>query len=130
MNENKKILIVDDDDLYRDILKDNLSSLGVSIGEAKNGAEGFATAEKERPNLIILDVDMPGTTGIEMLKQLRKEEWGKDIHIVMLSNMKDNKTVSEAVVGGAFDYLVKNELNMKEITKLVKDRLAEGDKNI
>ena len=69
-----RVLVVEDDEGIREMLKYNLSSAGFSVQEASDGAAGLRTARTARPDLILLDLIMPGLTGFDVVEALRAEE--------------------------------------------------------
>ncbi len=88
----EKILVVEDEADLRKLLCAGLKQLGYVTYEAGNGVEGFELAQKILPRIIITDVVMPVKSGNELIKDLRKTEWGKNIPIIVLSahvTMKD-----------------------------------------
>jgi DNA-binding response OmpR family regulator len=123
MIANKKILIVDEDISFRSSLKDGLLGEGFTVVEASDGANGLFVALREHPDLIMIDIEVPRTAGISMLKTLRKDDWGKGTRVIMLSNMYEMDLVAEALGGGAHDYIVKKDWRIDAIVALVKNRL-------
>lgn len=121
----KKILIVEDDNILRLTLNNNLAREGFEIIEAKNGEEGLVTSSREHPDLILLDIFMPVMDGITMLKKLREDSWGKDAKIIMLTNLSDKEKLAEAMAQGSFDYLVKSDWKIDDVVKKVKKRIGE-----
>lgn len=121
--DKKKILVIDDDDNLRLALSDKLAIEGFAVLEAKNGKEGLAKALEEHPDLLVLDIMMPVMNGIDMLKALRQDEWGKKAKVIMLTVLENADTLAEAMDGGSFTYLVKTDLNTEQIVKEVKDKL-------
>src|SRR5258707_3434681 len=77
------ILVVDDDPDIREVLKDRLESLGYRVLTADSGKEGLDLLEKECPQLILLDIEMPALSGIEVLKEIRKR--ALDLTVVMIT---------------------------------------------
>lgn len=103
-----KVLIVDDEAVVRRgiVLGVDWAALGcVVVGEAANGEEGLAAAEREEPDLIITDVRMPRMDGIEMMRRLR--ERGSAAHVVVLTAYNDFDYARSALRCGAADYLLK-----------------------
>jgi len=121
----KKILIVEDDAILLSTLADNFSHAGFEIIKAKDGEEGFASALSEKPDLILLDILLPKMDGIAVLKKLRQEDWGKDIPVIILTNLNSPANVSEALedMGELKEYLVKSDLKIKDLIARVKERL-------
>ncbi|MCP4745051.1 MAG: response regulator [Desulfobacteraceae bacterium] len=122
-----KVLTVDDSITIRKIVRKAFIPYNVNIIEAENGVEGLATANKEKPDLIILDITMPIMCGIEMLSKLKEEKNLKDIPIIMLTAESGRSKVTEVIRMGIRDYMVKpfkaNEL-IARAKKLV--RLANS----
>ena len=102
-----KILTVDDSKTVRIIVKKAFKAFDVTVVEAGNGAEGLATATKEKPDLILLDVTMPVMDGLEMLSQLKANEDLKPIPVVMLTAEGGSENIAKSGKLGARDYLVK-----------------------
>ncbi len=99
------ILIADDDDDIRDILKDTLSSLGARIITAADGQECLNRAETDALDLILLDIEMPLRSGLEVLKELRRQ--GSDVTIIMITAYGTIERAVEAMKQGAYDFITK-----------------------
>lgn len=126
MNDDiKKVLVVDDDENLRLVLGDQLKLAGFSVSEAKDGEEGLKKALEEHPDVILLDVMMPIMNGLDVLSALRKDEWGKDARVIMLTVLENAETVAEAMKGGSFTYLIKTDLDTDEVVMKVRQILAE-----
>ena len=92
----KKILIIDDEKGICDVVKKGLEKMGdFSVNVAMNGKDGVRTAKKLRPDLILLDIRMPGIDGIEVLKRLKENESTIAIPVIMLSAVLDESTKLE-----------------------------------
>jgi two-component system, OmpR family, alkaline phosphatase synthesis response regulator PhoP len=116
----KKVLVVDDEHAVRVALSDRLESAGFDVELANNGIEGLKKALVEHPDLIILDILMPKMDGIEMLKILREDTWGKDVPVMILTNISDYFQLEEALKIGISEYMVKAEWSLKEVVERVK----------
>lgn len=103
----KKILIADDEPDILEIIQFNLRAEGYEVVTARNGIEAIEQAKKHYPQLIILDVMMPGKNGIEACKILRLSPEFKNTLIVFLSALSDEKTEVTGLETGADDYLTK-----------------------
>jgi len=104
----KKVLIVDDQEMIRKLVKMTLSSGEFEVHEAKEGTEALMIAQKIRPDVIILDVMMPGEfNGIEVCKRLRTVSMTSESIILMLSAKTQEIDKEEGMAAGATDYLVK-----------------------
>ena len=94
------------------------------VWEAKDGEEGLALAIKQRPDLIMLDIIMPKIDGMTVMKRVRESGmWGKDVPIIMLTNLSDPDSVSAAAKYGVFDFLVKTDWRLEDVVNLAKEKL-------
>ena len=103
----KKILIADDEPDILEIIEFNLKAEAYEVITAKNGDEAIDAAKKNQPDLIILDIMMPGKNGIEVCNILRMQPAFKDTLIVFLSALSDEQTEIRGLETGADDYLTK-----------------------
>lgn len=102
-----KILVVDDDPNVRKLLQATLRVQGHDVVLASNGEEGIAAVSECRPDLILLDIMMPGMSGVELCRFLRS--WGREdfIPIIMLTARADTESIVEGLDSGADEYLTK-----------------------
>lgn len=105
--DKKKILIADDNKSVRDILECMLLAPGRMFLFAEDGISAMRIAGEEGPDLVILDVQMPGADGYEVCRTLRADENTSGIRILMLSGLGKSEDVLEGFKSGADDYLVK-----------------------
>ena len=120
----KKILIVEDEAPLRKALVEEFEDIGFEVLEAGDGLEGFDVALKNKPDLILLDQLMPKLNGVGMLKQLRQDQWGATVPVIMATNMSTADTINDAIDAGANDYFIKSEVSVDDILKLVQERLS------
>ncbi|HEX4074388.1 MAG TPA: response regulator transcription factor [Candidatus Acidoferrales bacterium] len=99
-----KILIVDDEPQIRRVLRTTLTSHGYTVAEARSGDEALEEIRHERPDLILLDVNMPGRSGLETCSEIRASG---DIPIIMLTVRNSERDKVQALDAGADDYVVK-----------------------
>jgi len=123
--KKKTILVVDDEKDLRDALSTVLIDEGFEVLTAEDGREGVSSAFRHHPDLILLDVVMPNLGGLEALKELRADEWGKDVKVIVLTVLEDMENISEVVEHGGLDYLIKTDWKLEDIVKKIKDRLGE-----
>jgi two-component system alkaline phosphatase synthesis response regulator PhoP len=107
MSVLKKILIADDEPDILEIIQYNLHAEGYEVITAKNGDEAIEKAKRNEPDLIILDIMMPGKNGIEVCNILRMQPAFKDTLIIFLSALSDEQTEVRGLETGADDYLTK-----------------------
>ncbi|XKT75402.1 MAG: response regulator transcription factor [Patescibacteria group bacterium UBA2103] len=110
-----KILIVEDETPLLEALSTKLSGAGHDICIAKDGVEGVTTAFSERPDIVLLDIKMPRKDGLQMLKELREGEWGKEVRVIVLTNLNDPEHIADMLEAGANEYLVKTEWKLNEL---------------
>lgn len=121
---NRKILIVEDEAPLLEILVDRFTSEGFTVFGVSKGEEAQEVAIKEHPDLILMDILLPGITGLGVLKNLRDDPWGRDVPVIMLTNLSDSDKVSTALELGAYDFLVKADWKVDDLVKKVNDRLG------
>ena len=103
----RKVLIAEDDPLILRLVEFKLKQQGFSIIAVGNGEEALATAEREKPTLIILDGMMPVLDGVETLRRLKDTPGLKDIPVVMLTAKGKEQDIVNCLNLGAADYIVK-----------------------
>ena len=106
-NTVKKILIADDEPDILEIIQYNLKNEGYEVATAKNGNDALDLAKRFQPDLIILDIMMPGKTGIEVCNLLRMQPAFNDTLIIFLTALSDEGTEIKGLETGADDYLTK-----------------------
>jgi two-component system, OmpR family, alkaline phosphatase synthesis response regulator PhoP len=107
MSTIKKILIADDEPDILEIIQYNLHAEGFEVITAKNGNEAIEKAKKHLPDLVILDIMMPGKTGMEVCNVLRSQPIFKNTLIIFLTALNDESTEIKGLETGADDYLNK-----------------------
>ena len=118
---NKTILIVDDEKDLCTILSDSLSRDRYRVVTAFNGKMGLQLVKKEKPDLILLDIKMPGMDGIEVLRKIKKMK--KEIVVIMFTGYGTLETAREAMKLGAYDYVTK-PVDLFLLKSLVKEVLG------
>jgi DNA-binding response OmpR family regulator len=108
MNENSsKLLVVDDNEMNRDMLSRRLSRRKHTVITAENGQQALDLIEKESFDLVLLDVMMPGISGIEVLKLIRQSYSASELPVIMATAKGDSEDVVMALKLGANDYVIK-----------------------
>lgn len=115
----KKILIVDDDKLILESLAAMLRGAGHEVLQAGNGEEGVSLALEQHPDLVVTDVRMPVKDGLAMIDDLRADEWGKTVPIIVLTNDEGTATVNHALQAGVTVYLSKVNLDPEVLSQQV-----------
>ena len=117
------ILLVEDEKSIRDIYELILSDQGFTVVTAKNGKEALTLAEKFIPSLILLDLMMPVMSGAETIRQLQTKSWGKNIPIIIMTNMGTSEVPKDVIGPKIVDILVKVELSPDQFIEKVKQTL-------
>jgi len=126
----KKILIIEDEESLRKILGERLKEEGYDVAVSKDGKEGLAKALNWHPDLMLVDIVMPVMDGVEMIKELQKDRWGKEAKILLLTNLSDPvkmaKITSELNESmSVYDYLVKSDWDLAKIAEKIKKKLDD-----
>ncbi len=121
----KKILIIDDDMHIGNMLEETLTKEGYSVSRAYSGTEALYVLSGERPDLILLDLMLPGLNGEEVLPQIMEEEHSKGIPVIVVSAKVDIDEKVELLLGGAADYVTK-PFAMKELLARISVQLRRA----
>ena len=92
MNQSALVLIADDEEYFREIFSLKLEALGYRVAMAENGEQAVAKAKELKPNLVLMDVQMPGSGGIEALMKLREDPKTKDMKIIFLTGLGEDSS--------------------------------------
>jgi two-component system alkaline phosphatase synthesis response regulator PhoP len=104
----QKILVVDDEPNIVKLVESRLKASGYDVVTAKDGQDALAKAKQTKPDLILLDIMMPGMNGQETLKELKKDASVSSIPVIMLTAKQETDDIVKSIVnGGAVDYIVK-----------------------
>ncbi len=107
LGERAHVLIIDDEPASRDVLGKFMGKLGYASSEAADGASAFEHIQSDHPDVILLDLILPDTSGEAILDRLRADEHLRHIPVVILSGVNDMDRISSCLEKGADDYLVK-----------------------
>jgi two-component system OmpR family response regulator len=104
------------------MLNQIFSSSGFSVVTTENGQDALTAAQKEAPDLILLDIQMPKMDGIAVAKALRDS--GNKTPVIFLTNFKDETHISQAMEMGMPDYIVKSDMHIDDVVARVKSKLG------
>ena len=113
------VLIIDNDEIMRSVLADELKRVGIGTQEAANGLEGLEKAKQEHPAVIILDEHMPYMNGQQFVEALQKEPWFGDVHIIVFTALHNADLVTHKKIAGVSDYLNKGEASPGVVVQAV-----------
>lgn len=121
----KTILIIEDDIALSAMYKTKLTrDGGFNVLIAENGIIGWETVKKEKPDLVLLDIVMPGMDGKSVLKRIKNNEETKDIPVIILSNLGNKAEVGKRPLPGSADYLIKAECTPTEVIEKIRKVLG------
>ncbi len=117
----KKIVVIEDEKYIMDMYKEIMEESGFNVRAAQNGESGLAVIEEFKPDLIMLDLMLPGIDGMEVLRVVRKDpvKYGTPI-IVVLTNLSNEVMIKDAFYEKADGYLMKTELTPEQVVSEVK----------
>jgi two-component system cell cycle response regulator DivK len=120
------VLIVEDNEKNMKLARDVLQAKGYSTVEAVTGEEGVKLAKERKPDLVLMDIQLPGISGIEAFKQIRADAKTKAIPVIALT-ASVTPTDRTAISAAGFDAFLGKPINLKEFIDTVK-RLVDGAK--
>ncbi|MBU4023064.1 response regulator [Patescibacteria group bacterium] len=123
MEEN--ILIIEDDKFLRELISKKLISQGFKIDEAIDGEEGLKKLQEIKPDLILLDLILPGLDGFEVLQRIKDDPGIASIPVLILSNLGQKDEIEKGLRLGAVDFLVKAHFTPEEIVQKIKQVLEK-----
>jgi DNA-binding response OmpR family regulator len=118
-----KILIVEDDRFLRELIARKLRNEGYEVIEAVEGEEGLKRIKEEKPDLVLLDLILPGIDGFEVLESAKKDSEIASIPVIILSNLGQREEIERGLKLGAIDYLIKAHFTPGEIIEKIKNIL-------
>lgn len=118
-----KIAIIEDDQAISQMYRIKFETEGFQVETAENGRLGLELASTMKPDIILLDLMMPEMNGDEMLQKLRKTEWGKDIKVIVLTNMGEQEAPETIKSLNVRRFIVKAEMTPRQVAEMVKAEL-------
>lgn len=119
-----KIAIIEDDITIGQMYRIKFEGEGYQAETAENGKLGLELCEKMRPDIILLDLMMPEMNGDEMLEKMRKTTWGKNIKVVILTNMGEQEIPKRVRELGVEAVILKTNMTPRQVEELVKKQLS------
>jgi DNA-binding response OmpR family regulator len=121
-----KILLIEDDKFLRELIIQKLGKEGYEVVEAAEGETGLTKLKEEKPDLVLLDLILPGIDGFEVLSRIKQDSDVSKIPVIILSNLGQKDDVQKGIDLGAVDYLIKAHFTPGEIVEKIKATLS-GD---
>lgn len=125
-----KVLVVEDDGFLLRAVSDKLQHEGYEVLQAVNGNIGLQQLREQQPDLVLLDLVMPGRDGFSVLTEKRGDESIAGIPVIVLSNLGQESDVARAKDLGALDYFIKAELPLVKLMEVVRDVLASHPRTV
>jgi DNA-binding response OmpR family regulator len=118
-----KILVIEEDKFLRELIVKKLVKEGYETVEAIDGEEGIKKIKSEKPELILLDLILPGIDGFEVLSKMKEDTTVSSIPVIILSNLGQKEDVEKGLKLGAVDYLIKAHFTPGEIIEKIRANL-------
>jgi len=118
------IAIIEDDVAIAQMYSIKFEAEGYTVQIAENGKLGLQLVENMKPDIVLLDLMMPEMNGDEVLTQMRKTEWGKDIKVIILTNMGEQEAPEILKSLNVLAFIVKADMTPKQVAELVKSKLG------
>lgn len=118
-----KIAIIEDDPTINQMYRMKFEATGFDVQLASDGESGVALVEAFRPDLILLDLQMPKKDGFQTLKEIRQADWGINIPVIILTNLGEEEAPKQLRELNIEGYIVKADLTPSQVVERVKDTL-------
>lgn len=119
-----KIAIIEDDLAISQMYSIKFEAEGYQVEVAENGRLGLELIEKMQPDIVLLDLMMPEMNGDEVLVELRKTTWGKDLKVIILTNMGEQEAPEILKSLNVSAFIVKADMTPRQVAELVKSKLS------
>ena len=119
-----KVLVIEDDTFLRELIVQKLDKEGYEVTEALDGEEGVKQVKTQRPDIILLDLILPGVDGFEVLRQIKEDDATAKIPVLILSNLGQKEDIEKGMKLGAKDFLIKAHFTPGEIIEKIKKILS------
>lgn len=128
--QKKKILIIEDERVLLEMYQAYFKKAGYDVIVAENGPDGFQEVKLNKPDLIIVDILIPGQSGYLVIKKIRKEAIISKTPILAFSNLGQLKEINQGMISGADSYIVKTDITPAELLNKVKRMIAASKHKI
>lgn len=119
-----KIAIIEDDSVISQMYRMKFEADGFDVQVANNGKDGIDLVREFQPDIVLLDISMPVMNGDVALKSIRKEEWGKTVPVLILTNLGEEEAPKDIRSLGIESYIVKADLTPRQVVARVKQALG------
>ncbi len=119
-----KILIVEDDDFLRSLAVSKVTNEGHDVSVAANGEEALTILQTEVPELVLLDLMLPGVSGFEVLSSIKSNQALADTKVIVFSNLGADEDIIKAKELGADEYMVKSNFTLDELVAKIQEMIV------
>lgn len=121
--DQKTVLIIEDDEFLSQMYATKLDLEGFTVREATTGLQGLKSLQKEKPDMVLLDLNLPEMNGFEVLQKMKEDPNLKDIPVLVLTNYAQKDNIDRCLDLGAEDYLIKAHFVPSEVIGKIKNIL-------
>lgn len=114
-----KIMVIEDEPAILKALIEVLQMNGYEVASAANGEQGLNTIADFKPDMILLDLILPGKNGFEVLKEVKASPENSRVPVIILSNLGDEEEIQQGLKLGAADFLIKADYDLSEVVKII-----------
>lgn len=122
-----KIAIIEDDAAISQMYRIKFEAESYTVETAANGKLGLELLDKFRPDIVLLDLMMPEMNGDELLTKLRAEDWGKNLKVIILTNMGEEEAPESLKALNVSAFIVKADMTPRQVAELVKEKLSSPE---
>ncbi len=120
-----KIALIEDDTAISQMYRIKFEAVGYTVETAENGKVGLKLIQEMKPDIVLLDLMMPEMDGSEMLQLLRKEPWGKDVKVIILTNMGESEAPDVINELNVSAFILKASMTPRQVAELVKEHIGK-----
>ncbi|MEF8847431.1 MAG: response regulator [Candidatus Paceibacterota bacterium] len=117
------ILLIEDEEVLREVLEGRFKKEGYNLRVANNGKEGLEMMRSDKPDLVLLDAELPKMDGLDVLEEINKDSDLKKVPTIIISNSGQPVQLEKAQKLGAADWIIKTEFNPQEVVNKVEQQL-------
>lgn len=119
-----KVLFIEDDDFLRSLVVTKLQKNDFEVATNADGNDALQVINQEKPDILLLDLMLPGVGGFEILEAIRNDATWKDLKVIIFSNLGDEEDIKKGEELGASEYLVKANFTLDELVEKVQELLG------
>lgn len=122
--QDKRVLIIEDDDFLRMLAMNKLKSAGFSVSVASDGQAGYTQCVALKPDLVLLDLLLPGLDGFQILEKLKNDGLLSTVKVIVFSNLGSQDDIQKASAFGVTNYMIKSSFTLDELLAKINEVLG------